>query len=293
MLKRTFKAWLPFIAGSAVYATTLACLNPKTPSLKQTFLRSRYDGSSVSITQGVAISSSLLTTMMLQKQYKYVLPYLANVALGVVDDYFETALDNNQRSSKGIKGHLNALRSGRITTGSLKIFGGVIVGAMHAALRYQPAGKTYNPKWRRALSYGIDTILVAGSANMVNLLDLRPGRAIKAVTLCTAPLVFTKNSAREVMHSPYTSSALARNVIVQSIVAIPADIRGKTMLGDTGAIAVGTIAGMAFAQLNSVIAKSVVAGIITTLTVLSEKISFTQVIAQNKYLHALDSWGRK
>ncbi|MDQ1700368.1 MAG: hypothetical protein QOG34_2231, partial [Frankiaceae bacterium] len=83
---------------------------------------------------------------------------LACGALGLYDDL---AGDSHAR---GLRGHLAALRDGRVTTGMVKLTGLVCAGALTAAVER-----------RRPATAIVDTLLVAGSANLVNLFDLRPG----------------------------------------------------------------------------------------------------------------------
>ena len=83
-----------------------------------------------------------------------------------------------------MRGHLGALRAGRVTSGLVKAVG-VVARAVSppAVAAAQPAA----PRYRRRVA---ETLLaggaIAGTANLVNLLDLRPGRALKAGLLLGA-----------------------------------------------------------------------------------------------------------
>ena len=68
----------------------------------------------------------------------------------------------------GFRGHLGALRHGELTTGAIKLGGIGVTGLACAAMvGGSPADVVINAG------------LVAGGANLLNLFDLRPGRAIK------------------------------------------------------------------------------------------------------------------
>ncbi|MGH3180137.1 MAG: hypothetical protein ACRDPF_40470, partial [Streptosporangiaceae bacterium] len=69
---------------------------------------------------------------------------------------------------RGFRGHLGALRQGEVTTGAVKLGGIGVTGFVSAAL----AGGS-------PVDVILNSGLVAGSANLLNLFDLRPGRAIK------------------------------------------------------------------------------------------------------------------
>ena len=64
------------------------------------------------------------------------------------------------------------------------------------------------------------------------------------------------------------------------------------MLGDTGANALGAALGATWVQGRSKTAKLAVLGVITALTLLSEKLSFSRLIEANPLLSRIDSWGR-
>src|SRR5699024_3883221 len=75
--------------------------------------------------------------------------------------------------------------------------------------------------------------VIAGSANLFNLLDLRPGRSLKA-GLATLALT---DHVRAVSWAPSAAIAGA------AAAAAPDDLAGATMLGDMGANALGAAIG--------------------------------------------------
>src|SRR5699024_11211401 len=81
--------------------------------------------------------------------------------------------------SKGLRGHLGALRRGRLTTGALKAAGIPLLAL---------AGAAASPAPRGGAMVLADAALTAGCANLAHLLDLRPGRALKDILPAAATL---------------------------------------------------------------------------------------------------------
>ncbi len=189
-------------------------------------------------------------------------------AVGLYDDVVGARPE--QRADKGLRGHLVALRRGRVSTGLVKVAGIGVAGLL--------AG--------RAVSRGpIDTLLaggvIAGTANLVNLLDLRPGRAVKASLLLGAPLV----------GGP--AGAAAAGVLGASGAALPDDLGERTMLGDCGANALGALLGLGIAAHTGRWGRAAVFGGLVALTLASERVSFTAVIERTPGLRHLDRLGRR
>ena len=114
------------------------------------------------------------------------------------------------------------------------------------------------------------------------LLVLRPGRALK-VSLALSSLL--SRDAR--------SASVAAAVSGAASAVIDADLSEESMLGDTGANALGALLGVAllsrFGRVGRVAALAAVVG----LTLASEKVSCTEVIVQTPVLRQLDAFGRR
>ena len=177
---------------------------------------------------------------------------------------------------KGFHGHLQALSQGKVTTGALKIVG-IGTGAALGALGIGRSRGTGLGSWV------LDTTLIAGSANLANLFDLRPGRCLKVATLAALPLIPVKD----------TATPLAAGAIATSALALPADLGEREMLGDTGANALGALLGSAWAQKTGTGGKIIGVLGVLALTAASEKISFSQVIAKTPGLRTIDQLGRR
>ncbi|RMI01352.1 hypothetical protein EBM89_20505, partial [Cellulomonas triticagri] len=74
---------------------------------------------------------------------------------------------------------------------------------------------------------------------------------------------------------------------------LPDDLAERDMLGDSGANGLGAALGTAAVQgCPRPVRLALLAGVVA-LTVASEKISFTQVIARTPVLREVDAWGRR
>jgi hypothetical protein len=169
---------------------------------------------------------------------------------------------------RGFRGHLGALRRGEVTTGAVKLGGIGVTGVVSAAL----AGGS-------SVDVILNAGLVAGSANLLNLFDLRPGRAIK---VAAASGVLLGAAGQDSVAAPL-GAALA---------LLPEDLGERAMLGDAGANALGAMLGASAAGLSRTGRITLLAAIVG-ITAASEKVSFTKVIARTPALNWLDMVGRR
>jgi UDP-GlcNAc:undecaprenyl-phosphate/decaprenyl-phosphate GlcNAc-1-phosphate transferase len=188
-------------------------------------------------------------------------------AFGVYDDLAGSG------DRRGLRGHLGALRHGEVTTGAVKLGGIGATGIVSAALTGgDPADLIINAG------------LVAGGANLLNLFDLRPGRAIK-VAVASGALIAAGGS----LGGGGVSTAAPLGA---GLALLPEDLGERAMLGDCGANALGAMLGAAAAGLPRPARIALLAGI-AGLTVASEKVSFTKVIERTPALRWLDMLGRR
>ena len=202
-------------------------------------------------------------------------------ALGALDD-----LAGDSRS-KGLRGHLSALARGEVTTGAVKIVGLGVTGLVSAALVDRRGGAgagSGNPDRERpsALDTLVGGAVIAGAANLLNLLDLRPGRALKA-TVVAGTLIATRSRAE----------AAAGAAVGAAAGLLGPDLAGETMLGDTGANSAGALLGTALVQRSGRRGRLAALAVLAGLTLASERVSFTKVIESTPGLRELDAFGRR
>ncbi|WP_129309899.1 hypothetical protein [Streptomyces sp. L2] len=146
---------------------------------------------------------------------------LAAGACGAYDDVVGHATGDTRR---GFRAHLGALRHGEVTSGAVKLFGIGAAGlATGALLKERPLDKL------------LAGIVIAGAAHAVNLVDVRPGRALGAVLALGAPGMLRGGPGGD----------LAAVAVGAAAAVLREDLGERVMLGDTGAHALGATLGAA------------------------------------------------
>jgi len=276
----------PALTGvTAAVAASLAyrALRRFPPGGEKPWARVNHRGEPVTLLEGPAIVvGALAGTAAAAVTGPGALPSDVALALSVAGGGAAAlgALDDLKGSGKrrGLRGHLGALRHGEVTTGALKLAGIGVTGTV-AALLLRPGD-------RGPVDCAVNAGIIAGGANLLNLFDLRPGRAIK-VMLLSAGLIAAGDR-----RGGHAATALAAPVGA-ALALLPADLRERAMLGDAGANALGAMAGVAAASALPRPARIGLLAAIVALTGLSEKVSFTRVIARTPALNWLDMLGRR
>lgn len=266
------------------------------PALRSELRSTNYAGRPVTLAEGAAVSALLATGTALAGSRRDALVLGAVGALGLADDLLEPRQRRAGRPvAKGLRGHLGALRSGRLTTGGAKALGIPALALLGAAAAPRP---------RHGAMVAADAILVAGCANLANLLDLRPGRALKVVIPAAAALAVPSASApargrRDAGQGHLcgdrdaSGRALAIAALVPAAAALLPDLREHGMLGDAGANALGAAVGLAATRRATRPVRLGLTGLVVALTLASERVSFSAVIDRTPALRAVDRWGRR
>jgi UDP-GlcNAc:undecaprenyl-phosphate/decaprenyl-phosphate GlcNAc-1-phosphate transferase len=189
--------------------------------------------------------------------------------LGLFDDLA------GQGHARGFRGHLRALGRGEITSGLIKLAGGLVVALAASAL------VTDGSIARLALG----AVTIALAANTANLLDRAPGRAIKCAVLAfVAVVAATRHDAGLAGPAAGVGAGLG---------LLPVDLAEDGMLGDTGANPLGAVIGLAVVATAGLAATAIVAGALVALNVAAEWVSFTSVIDKIAWLRHFDRWGAR
>ena len=268
------------VAVGAVAAVTAraayAGLRRRPPAGEKTWTRTNHRGELVTLLEGPAVAIGAITAELTGAA---VIARAANqgrtqarrtalagggaLVFGLIDDLAGSG------KRRGLRGHLGALARGEVTTGTIKLGGIAATGLLCAG-----SGSVADAV--------INAGLIAGGANMLNLFDLRPGRAIKVAVLSGALLAVAAGDPVPV--APVLGASLA---------LLPDDLGERSMLGDAGANALGAMLGAAAARSLPRPARVAVLAGLVALTAASEKVSFTRVIERTPPLRRLDMLGRR
>lgn len=259
--------------------------------------RTNFHGATVSLRGGVAMAGASVASAAVASAFSDqpraalggLVASLGGGLAGYIDDVDQGAHDGG-KVAKGLKGHLGALAHGQVTTGVIKIAG---IGASALAASALVGSKATSMGGKVA-DLALNTVLIAGAANLANLLDLRPGRALKATVLVATPLSYFSCAAAKAPASPASAQRLlASGLNAAAITALVEDLQETTMLGDTGANAAGALLGTSLAANDSWKLRLGTTLGVVGLILASEKVSFSKVIAANPALNWLDQLWRR
>ncbi|WP_455525623.1 glycosyl transferase [Peptostreptococcus stomatis] len=244
---------------------------------KSDMIRANYKGDMIPVGLGLVFIPTLIINSVIliysnivpEKIIMIYMLLFASISMsfvGIIDD----SLGN--RGVTGLLGHFKALFKGTLTTGAFKALLGGFVGLTIAV--------TISKSIPNII---VATLVVALSTNMMNLFDLRPGRAIKVYTLL-AIIIFI------------ASAKFQREVMMLILPAVLAyfyfDLRALTMMGDAGSNVLGVSLGVFIVSSFGLAVQVVCLIFLVLIHILTEKFSLTKIIENNKFLNYLDRLGR-
>jgi hypothetical protein len=263
-----------FTIGALGSVVAAALLKGRPPGGAERWTRQNYAGCPVTLFEGPAYAVGAVAGALTGGAgAPAAVAGLGAAAFGGLDDLV------GDGSSKGLRGHLGAARRGEMTTGAIKILGLGATGLLSA--RMIDRSRESNTVVATLAGGSV----IAGSANIANLLDLRPGRALKVVLLLAAPIAAGGCGS-------HLATATAGAAAGAALGILPDDLAGRSMLGDTGANSAGALLGTALVARTGSRGRLLALAVLAALTLASEKVSFTKVIESTPGLRELDALGR-
>ena len=244
--------------------------------LKETgAVRKNYQGIDIPISVGLTFPLAMMLVFLVYLLLGRAAESFAFFLLGMTVISFLGFIDDmlGQRDTLGFKGHFGALLQGRLTTGGLKALGGGFV-ALFIAISLGGAW------WNVALN----TLLMALFTNLMNLLDLRPGRAIKGYLLLLLLIAAVAGTNVDWwLLAPLLGVVLAY---------LPVDVKARAMMGDAGSNVLGLALGIYAAGWLSWQVRLGILLFLVAMHLYTEKYSLTTTIENNRLLKAVDQLGR-
>jgi UDP-GlcNAc:undecaprenyl-phosphate GlcNAc-1-phosphate transferase len=235
---------LPFPAGTVIVAAAALAAGP------------------LALIQELGIADDVL-----RPELRTVAIYAFGVAgLGLVDDALGGA-------PRGWRGHGAAALRGSISTGALKA-----AGSLGLAL-YALSGLGYSDG-----EYLLATGVLVLFTNLFNLLDLRPGRSVKAFALLGAGLTLGTWDVDPL----WALGLFAGAVLVVGLY----DLRERAMLGDTGSNLIGALAGLWVVLALGTTGQAIALAVALAITIYGEFRSISAFVERAPLLRQLDSMGR-
>lgn len=186
--------------------------------------------------------------------------------LGLIDDALSGA-------GRGWRGHGKDVLGGALSTGLLKA-GGTLGLALLVASSLPGSDADFL----------LATAVLVLATNAFNLLDLRPGRSVKAFVLLGVGLTVTTQN---------TEALAGLGIFIAPVlVAGWFDLREKAMLGDAGSNAIGGLAGLWLVLTLDTDGQVVALLILLAINLFGEFRSISKVIEKVPGLRHLDSVGR-
>jgi hypothetical protein len=269
--------------AAATARAAYAAVNARPPGGRQAWARTNHRGEPVTLLEGPAAATAAAAAALVapglpaRGRAALALAGAGAAAFGGYDDLKGSA------ARRGFRGHLGALAHGQVTSGAVKLAGIGLTGLAAAALAGGAGADGDRAGAAPAADLLINAGLAAGGANLLNLFDLRPGRAIKVALAASAALGAASPEGALAAAAP-AGAALA---------VLPEDLGERAMLGDAGANALGGMLGVAAAVALPRKARIAVLAAVTGLTAASEVVSFTRVIDRTPPLRWLDMLGRR
>jgi UDP-N-acetylmuramyl pentapeptide phosphotransferase/UDP-N-acetylglucosamine-1-phosphate transferase len=268
---------LPFVVATV---TALVLAPALRASLAENgFVRENYRGAALPFPFGVAVVAAAAVALVplaliyaatddaLSEDVPSVLLtfVLGVAALGLADDALSGA-------SRGWRGHSAAVMKGSFSTGALKA-----AGTLGLALWVTSGERNFGDQ---LLATGVLVL----ATNLFNLLDLRPGRSVKAFVLLGIALALGEWEVRTFEYLGIFIGPL--------LVAGLFDVRERAMLGDTGSNLTGALAGFWLVSVLGTTGQLVALIVLALITAYGEFRSISDLVDRTPGLSHLDSIGR-
>ena len=240
-------------------------------------IRPNYKGEMIPVTMGIVFLPMIIINGIIVAFFTvdfvsiaclfiFIFGIMAMFLAGIIDDTI------GNRDVSGLKGHFKSLFKGKLTTGGFKaLFGGFVGLIISVCISKNIADIIVN------------TLVIALSTNLMNLFDLRPGRAIKVYLVIMIAIFFTLTGYVQILPLLILPNVLAY---------FNYDLKAKAMMGDTGSNVLGISIGILMVMGYTFKVRVSWLVFLVLIHILTEKFSLTKIIEKNKVLNFIDKLGR-
>ncbi len=237
--------------------------------------RSNFAGHDIPTAAGVCLLPIILATILLGSGRLAGVWWdgallVGYVLLAVLVGFYDDVRGGGE--ARGFKGHIGSLVGGRMTTGMVKIIA-LVLGALFVG--WYLYGYSFEALYA--------AFVLAGCANLGNLFDVRPGRAVKFVGAPGFLMLFA---------APGWAVLAMAGVFGGVASLFYFDLKARMMLGDAGAAGVGSLLGCLVAASGPSFAWWAAGAAVAVLTLVAEFSSISRAIEEVSVLRWLDNLGR-
>ena len=240
-------------------------------------IRPNYKGEMIPVSMGIVFLPMIIINGIIVAFFTVDFVSIACLFIfifGIMAMFFAGIIDDTigNRDVSGLKGHFKSLFKGKLTTGGFKaLFGGFVGLIISVCISKNIADIIVN------------TLVIALSTNLMNLFDLRPGRAIKAYLVIMIPIYITLTGYTKVFPLLILPNVLAY---------FNTDLKARGMMGDTGSNVLGISIGVLMALGYGIKVRLAWLVFLILMHLITEKFSLTKIIEKNRVLKFIDNLGR-
>lgn len=202
--------------------------------------------------------------------------YIYALVIGALSTSFTGIIDDTSRDkTKGMINHGRLFLKGELSGGVIKAASGIFISYIICNLL------EYN-----GMDFIINLLIITFMQNFINLLDLRPGRAIKVyIALSLISMVFLSKN--------YIYLSLNICIIISLFIYLPYELKYICMMGDVGSNTLGIILGIICSSSGSIIFRIVLLFLLISVQIFAEKYSINELINSSRILKSIDMLGRE
>ena len=226
-------------------------------------IRPNYKGEMIPVSMGIVFLPMIIINGIIVAFFTVDFVSIACLFIfifGIMAMFFAGIIDDTigNRDVSGLKGHFKSLLKGELTTGGFKaLFGGFVGLVVSVCISSS------------IVDIIVNTLIIALSTNLMNLFDLRPGRAIKAYLVIMIPIYITLTGYTKVFPLLILPNVLAY---------FNTDLKARGMMGDTGSNVLGISIGVLMALGYGIKVRLAWLVFLILMHLITEKFSLTKII---------------